>query len=128
MICFQVKINGEEVCTAGIDSEYGIVTAILDWVRRDLKNFPKESRSTVPEEELRFNVSGSITHAWDDHENLRWVHRSVSPGDEICIKIIESHQIDEPQSRERMDPDLVKKAKREYYEKLKREYENGGGV
>ena len=123
LICFVVEINGEKICTAGIDSEYGIVTAILDWVRRDLKNFSEESRNTVLEEELNFNVSAAITHGKNDIENLRWINCSLAPGDEICIKIIESDQVDEPQSKERRDPDLVDKAKREYYEKLKREYE-----
>ena len=125
MICFEVKINGQKVCTAGINSEYGIVTAILEWVRRDLKNFPVGNRSDVPEEELNLNVSGAITHGKDDHENLSWDHRSLSVGDEVNIKILDSSQIDEPKSRERADPDFVERAKREYYEKLKREYESG---
>lgn len=128
MISFEVKINGEKVCIAGIEHEFGALATILSWVSRDLRDFPEESRSRVPQEELKFDVSGTIAYGKNDDENLRWVHRSLSPGDEINIKILESAHFDEPKSRERSDPHLVEKAKRDYYEKLKREYEGSGGV
>ena len=59
---------------------------------------------------------------------LTWVDRPLSIGDETQIKIIESDQVDDLQFRERQAPDLIEKARREYYEKLKREYESEDGV
>jgi hypothetical protein len=128
MICFEVKINGKKLSIAGIENEFGALTTILRWVSRDLRDFPEESRSSVTKEELKLTVAGSITHGKNDHENLNWVMREISPGDEICIKILHSSHIDEPQSRERSDPDLVEKAKRDYYQKLRREYEGSKDV
>ncbi len=125
MISFEIKINGQKVCKAGLDTEHGIFTAMLEWVRRDLTNFPLESQHKIPKEELRLDVVGSITHGKDDHENLEWVHRSLSVGDEINITIIDSTEVDEPESRKRLNLDFVNISKRKYYEQLKREYENG---
>jgi hypothetical protein len=123
MICFQIFINGKKICTAGIQSEFGVLTSILTWVKRDLSQFSSEDRHKMYEEEIDFNVGGHISYGKNDYENLDWIKRSLSPGDEIKIKIIESPQADEPSSRVRSDPDFVEKQKRKYFERLKNEYE-----
>ena len=123
MICFEIFINGEKICTAGIDSEFGVLTSILTWVKRDLNQFSLKDRHKMLEEELDFNVGGHISYGKNDYENLDWIKKSLSPGDEIKIKIIESPQADEPSSRARSDPAFVEKQKRKYFERLKKEYE-----
>jgi len=34
MICFEVKINGNKVCVAGV-GESGVLSSIINWVKRD---------------------------------------------------------------------------------------------
>jgi hypothetical protein len=123
MICFEISINEKPICIAGIESKFGILTSILTWVRRDLAKFPADIRDNISEEELNFEVSGLINFGKNDSEELAWVRESLSPGDEIKIKIVESSHIDEPSSRKRPDPDLVEKEKRRYFESLKRDFE-----
>lgn len=122
MICFEIHINGKKVCIAGIDSEFGVLSSILTWVKRDLKEFPDQKRENIQEEELKFDLGGHISHGKNDYENLDWIRKSLSVGDELTIKIIESDEYDEPYKKERSDPDFVEKQKRKYLEKFKQEY------
>ena len=66
MICFEIFVNGKKICTAGIDSEFGVLTSIVTWVKRDLTQIPLEERHKIPEEELDFNVGGPVLerHGW----------------------------------------------------------------
>ena len=123
MICFEIHINGIKACTAGIDAEYGVLSSVLTWLKRDLNEFPAEKRNDIQEEELKFYLGGHISHGKNDYENLEWIRKSLSVGDEITIKIIESDKYDEPHKRERSDPDFEEKQKRKYFENLKQEYE-----
>lgn len=123
MICFEILINDKKVCTAGVQSKFGVLSSNLTWVRKDLNRFSDEARKTVPEEELNFDVSGNSDLGNNRSEALEWIRQSLSPGDEIKIRIKELNQADEPSSRRYDDPDLVEKVQRRYYEKLKEKYE-----
>lgn len=116
MICFEIVINGNKVCTAGVDAEYGVLSSILTWVKRDLRAFPAENKDLIQDEELNINVAGHIRHGRNDFENLEWIKQSLSPGDEINIRIIESPDADTPSKRHRSGPGFVDKRKREYFE------------
>lgn len=123
MICLEVKINGKEVCKAGIEHEFGIVCAIIDWVKRDVSSFPEDKPRLFEEEEMKISISGSATYGNDDSEELSWLKNNLSVGDEISIRIVESEVCDSPKSRKRLEPNFVENAKRRYYEQLKKEYE-----
>lgn len=123
MIGFEIALNGKKIFLAGAACEYGVLSAILTWVRRDMRRHPEKKNHEASEEELRLDVSGAINHAPDDDENLKGFGGQLSLGDEISIKIIETDQTDEPSTRSRRDPELVRKAKRSYYLSLKREFE-----
>ena len=126
MICFEITINGEKICTAGIEQEYGVISSILTWVKR--KKAPAETCSEVSEEELFLDVGGLITHGNNNHENLKWLKREIEAGDEITIRVIESDSCTQSSSRTKQDPDFLEKEKRKYYKKLKKEYENDKDV
>ena len=123
MICFEIWINDKKVCTAGVQAKFGVLSAILTWVRRDLNQFAEEERKTVLEEELNFDVSGHSNLGENDTEMAEWIRGSLKPGDEIKIRIQESNHVDEPSSKRRDDPNFVEKAQKRYYEKLKKKYE-----
>ena len=126
MICFEITINGEKICTAGIEHEYGVLSSILTWVNRNKTQAGKSTEDS--EEELFLDVGGLITHGDNDHGNLKWVKRKIKPGDEIAIRVIESDSCSQPSSRTKQDPEFLDKQKRKYYEKLKEEYENDKNV
>ena len=124
MICLEVKINGENICKAGVEHDFGIVHAIVDWVKRDVDLFPKDKQPTFIAEQMKLSVSGSATYGKDNSEELRWIKKNLSIGDEITIKIVEADTCDPPTSRKRLEPDFVEKAKRRYFEELKKKYDS----
>lgn len=79
MICFEIHINAKRICTAGIDSEFGVLPSILTWVKRDLNEFPSENRDKIQKEELTLDLSGHKSRWRNDHENIKWL-KSIEPG------------------------------------------------
>jgi hypothetical protein len=128
MIAFEVKINGKDVCTAGV-GEHGVLSAILSWVKRNSTNRPQDLPEELwAEEELEFSVGGLISHdKKDGHERVRWIDQSISVGDEIVIRILNQPACDEPYDRKRDDPNGERESKRRYYETLKAEFEGTEG-
>ena len=96
MIAFEININGNKICTAGIDSEFGTLTSVLSWAKRDISQLSEQARKNIPEEELKLSVGGQRKLGANENENLQWLGCYVNPGDEISIKILETYQIDQP--------------------------------
>ena len=109
MIAFDIVVNDKKVCTAGVDSDYGMLTAILSWARRDLSRLPVEVRAEVPAEALQMVVSGQRNLDGSDLENLQWKGCDLKPGDEIRIAIVDVDRVDAPASTEKVSPNCVKK-------------------
>ena len=109
MIAFDIFVNEEKVCTAGVDSDYGMLTSILSWAKRDLSQFPAEVRSNVSGEELKLVVSGQKSLGDNDLENLQWKGCDLKPGDEIRIAVVEVDRVDAPVSTKKIRPKYVKK-------------------
>lgn len=109
MIAFEIVVNDKKVCTAGVDSDYGMLTAILSWARRDLSRLPAEVRTEVPGEALKMVVSGQRNLGGRDLENLQWTGCDLKPGDEIRIAIVDVDRVDAPASIQKVSPKYVKK-------------------
>jgi hypothetical protein len=106
MIAFEISVNGRRLCTAGVDAAYGVLTAMLTWTRRDLRQLPDQASKDLAAEELRLTVAGHVSHGRYSHENLQWPGGDVRPGDAITIRIVETEAADAPQTRQRSQPPL----------------------
>ena len=104
MIAFKVEINGEKICTAGIESTFGVLTSILSWAKRDVSQLSVEVRKAVPEEELKLTVAGNAIYEKGDVNNVQWVGRNLEPGDQIKIHILETNEVDKPIKSKRSAP------------------------
>lgn len=102
MLCFEIRVNGGAPTVAG-DPDASVLTAIATYARR--------------RHELDFTVGGLD----DRTSHLDWVKVSLSIGDMIEIRVVESDCPSEPLWRHE-DPDLVEREKVRYYERLKKEY------
>lgn len=109
MIAFDIFVNDEKVCTAGVDSDFGMLTSILSWAKRDLGRLPAEVRSEVSGEELKMVISGQKSLGGNDFENLQWKDHTLQPGDEIRIAIVNVDHVDAPASTKKISPKYVKK-------------------
>lgn len=122
MIGFEISIDDQRVCTAGI-GDLGALSVIATWVRRVPPGAPSdEDQSDRFEEELTLDVAGLARDVDGANVNLKWLERSLRVGQRLTVTIVDATHIDEPTSRQREDPAWVEQRKREYYERLKREY------
>ena len=109
MIAFEIFLNGEKICTAGVDADYGMLTAMLAWVKRDVGQLPAEVRSDVSAEDLKMTISGQKSLGANDLENLQWPGVALKPGDDIHIRIVDAGRIDPPQTAKKIRPKYVPK-------------------
>ena len=107
MIAFEVYLNGNKLCVAGIE-ELGGVSAVLTW---------KRGPHVLKETHLRDNVEYSEIAIWGDcvqcepestphlghgfkyAEHLEWITQEFPPGSEVTIKAVEASTVDKPRSR-----------------------------
>ena len=89
MLAFNVHLNNERLCTAGV-GEDGVLTAILSWVKRKDED-----------EQCDFEVAGLVSAP---QEHLSWIQRHLKTGDRIRIDIVETEMGDSPGVRNRRDP------------------------
>ena len=94
---FQVLVNGKAHGTAGMES-IGVLTLILDWVRRDPAAAPKELRSD-PEftekewvgNEIFVRLGGLDSAA---KEQVTWFHERLRAGDEVTVRVLPAGEFD----------------------------------
>jgi hypothetical protein len=94
MICFEVEVNSEKVCTAGI-GEFGVLTSCITWVNT-------RERSSVPEgpvKSVSLDVGGLTIPENDAGEFVNWSRRDLKIGDEVRFRIVEAVAADEPAER-----------------------------
>lgn len=120
MITFRVSLNGRDICTAGI-RDFGVLTAMVTWVRRKPEQGRRGKRI---EEQLTADIGGLDSAA---NEHVSWLSRRLRVGDRIAIEVAKSDRADTPKRRRRDDPQIVERAKRRYFERLKKEYATGSG-
>ena len=98
MIAFEVHVNGQRLCTAGVNGD-GATNIIMNWVRRR----GLQTQSHLPdsvEEELRMHVGGLETST---KEHVIWENLDLKPGDRIEIVVLETDSADTPRERFRFD-------------------------
>ena len=122
MIAFEISIDGEKKCTAGV-ADLGVTSVLASWVRRAARD--AASGQPIPgsfEEELTPDVGGLIHDPDGAAVHLKWCQQRLQVGQQITLAIVETRQIDQPLSRDREDPQWVEQKKREYHERSKREH------
>src|SRR5260370_36344 len=89
MNAFEVFLNGERLCLAGIDGNC-VLSTVIDHVNK------AEAR-----DELDLYVGGLVS---DTGEHVNWGRTQLNTGDEVRVRIIESDSADEPIERRPRDP------------------------
>jgi hypothetical protein len=89
MTAFEVYLNGEKLCMAGL-GDAGVVSAILSW----RGNQPFKDGAAPESASIEFSVLGLTSQAG---EHVRWAEPKVRVGDEIRIRIVDVGRADAPQ-------------------------------
>jgi len=99
MKCFELTINGEKRCIAGVDD--GVLTAMLTYVKRAPEsNERSDGQAEAKTESLEFRIGGLQNIEPGSSAHVDWLVQDMLVGDEIKIKIIDSRTCDEPTSKE----------------------------
>ena len=81
MRAFQVSVNSEKLCVAGI-GDNGVLTSIVTLVTRS------------GEGDLILSVGGLYSQT---EEHVNWIsQRPLSVGDEVQVKVVETNSVDAP--------------------------------
>src|SRR3954447_17892356 len=84
MKAFEVFLNGERLCLAGIAGNC-VLSVMITHVKR-----------TVDRDEVGFRVGGLVS---DIDEHVDWAKAQLSTDDEVLVRIIDSDSADEPKER-----------------------------
>lgn len=80
---FEVFVNGERVCMAGIESAL-VLSVGIAWTHRN-------------PEMIHFNLGG--LSSVDPREHIGWNTPQLKVGDEVTIRLVEGSRCDEPDTR-----------------------------
>jgi hypothetical protein len=119
MIAFEAEVNGVRACLSGV-GEAGVLTAVLSWV----KTHEMTAESGEQAGKLELQIGGLQQGDGEPDAHVTWLDSELAVGDEIRIRIVNASEIDEPLRIDRRDPEKELKKKREYYERLKKEFED----
>ena len=86
MRAFEVFLNGERLCLAGIAGNCAL-SVMITHVKRN-----------VDRDEVRFRVGGLVS---DTDEHVDWSSTQLNTDDEVRVRIVESESADEPTERRR---------------------------
>jgi hypothetical protein len=97
---FEVLVNGKVVATTGVGAAYGVLSAIVTWVRRNPAAISAKVRADPDFDELTFLNEvcevelGALDSVADQHSS--WGKHGLRPGDEVTIRVLPSGQYDAP--------------------------------
>jgi hypothetical protein len=100
---FEVLLNGRRVAITGIE-HFGVMSAIITWVRRNPKNITEKMRADPGFDELRFLRElcelevGGLDASTDKH--LSWAKEALRPGSEITIRVLSAGEFDPPKGKD----------------------------
>ncbi len=117
MIAFDVFLNGNKVCRAGV-RDLGVLTTVLTWVRREGRNTETREPGII-EEELTLNVGGLIS---SKNEHVRWSDDKLAVGDEVRVRVINLESVDPPRDRRTEDPAEDLKRQEKYVEQMAKRF------
>ena len=103
MSAFEIYLNGEKICTAGVGND-GVLSAIVNCIT---------GRSRA---DLHLQVGGLINPG---KEHVSWIEqKQLTLGDEIRVKVVEADSVDEPKRRTPEETAKALEDRKEYVRKL----------
>ena len=106
MIAFEVSLNGEKVCVAGV-GELGVLSGHVCWVRREGEEIDLET-------ELTLGVGGLLTPS---NEDMRWPPRNLAVNDVVQFKIVNADIVDAPPIKG-VVPSFSEEAEKQYVREM----------
>jgi hypothetical protein len=105
---FQITINGNLLCRAGLDAEFFVTMCTLTSLKRAMPL----------SEELSLSIGGLDSV---EEQSLTWTNKNLKTGDQILIEVVEG-DFDAPLKKSQIETEeLVLQEKLKYFHRLKEE-------
>jgi len=99
LLRFEVLVNGQPIAVTGTNS-YGVLSAIVSWVRRspgaitdDVRSRPNFDEDAFLKETCELELGGMDSTA---NRHVGWPGVNLKPGDEVTIRILSGGKFDPP--------------------------------
>ena len=95
----EVSVNSVVRCVGGI-GDFGVLSAIVGWVKRRSERIHPEVRSATDFDEAemlkqRIDVQfGGLDSSTDRH--VQWLNEELKPGDVVTIRVLGEGEFDQP--------------------------------
>jgi hypothetical protein len=111
MIAFEIRLNDEKLCRAGIGDK-GVLSAIVTWATRTVP-------SGATGESLFCNVGGLIT---PEGKHVSWINqKALAVGDRFQVTIVETDSVDEYRKKDPEDDVKLRQAKEDHVRRSAKE-------
>src|SRR5215217_3484770 len=120
MTVLDVFLNDGKLCRAGVGGE-GVLTAMVSWAKLSTQAAATARRFDRAVEETRLQVGGL-----GDDIHRTWSERDLAVGDRVSIVVGRANSCDPPARETRRDAQQAERLERDYYLRLKRQFERAG--
>ena len=130
MLAFELSVDGERVCLAGME-DWAVMSVILSAVRA-------RSGDRARNGELDVSAGGlSETDADGVYYHARWARVNLKVGSKVTINLVETDEPDLPVRRYRSDREIqepaftdeeIEEMERQDYQRLKAKFEPSSGA
>jgi len=101
MIAFEIHLNNQKLCRAGI-GDSGVLSAIVNWSAATMATGTRN-------EGMFLNMGGLITL---EGKHVSWINQKpLAVGDKIQVNIVEAESVDEHQRRDLAEDARMRQAK-----------------
>jgi hypothetical protein len=123
MVAFDVFLNGERLCVAGV-GEFGVLTACVTWVAlapAKLDRLKAEGALEQAQTELTLDVGGLRSDERASSLHMRWTDTPLRVGDEIRVRLTDAAEVDAAASEYVGGPDTDKEERKAYVRRVAKE-------
>ena len=93
---FEVTLNGEHLCTAGVDG-YGVLNATFTMAKLAMADEPvADCTENSLRYELNLDVGGLECNDSQENKYLVWAYRTLNTGDEVVVRLLPDGEHDPP--------------------------------
>jgi len=122
MVAFDVFLNGERLCVAGV-GDFGVLTACVTWVAHTpekLERLRADGAFEHPQTNLNLDIGG-MRDEQASRLHMRWTDTPLRVGDEIRMRVTDAAEVSSAAAEYVDAPGMDNEARKSYVRRLAKE-------